>query len=317
MLLRYLAIMSYADPSLEALLQRLLTQYQPRYTEGKVANYIPALAQVAPAQAGVAIATLDGKVSGAGAFEQQFSLQSVSKIFALVMAMNRLDDELWQRVNMEPSGQPFNSIVQLEWEKGIPRNPVINAGAILVSDVLVSHYSASKSAFLSFIRRLAQTDQIYADQQVYQSELEHGNRNAALAYLMKSFGNIEAEVPLVLAQYFHQCATAISCAELSRALLFLANRGVQPGTQAQICSRRDAHRVNAILSTSGMYDQSGEFAFKVGLPAKSGVGGAIVAIVPQFGVITAWSPPLNRFGNSVVAMQLITAIAEELGLSLF
>lgn len=265
---------------MQELLETLVCRYQSSYTQGRVADYIPALAGVAPQRAGIAVATLDGQLFTAGDATERFSLQSVSKIFALVMAMNRLGDNLWQRVNMEPSGQPFNSIVQLEWEKGIPRNPVINAGAILVADVLVSHYSA-------------------------------------LAYLMKSFGNIEADVPAVLAQYFHQCAIAISCSELSRALLFLANRGIQPGTNEQICSRRDAHRVNAILSTSGMYDQSGEFAFKVGLPAKSGVGGAIVAIVPQYGVITAWSPPLNRFGNSVVAMQLISHLAEELGLSLF
>ena len=298
-------------------LQQMLAQCQPLYTQGKVADYIPALAKVDGRQAAVAVATLDGQVFSAGAAEQNFSLQSISKIFGLVMAMNRLGDELWQRVNMEPSGQPFNSIVQLEWEKGIPRNPVINAGAILVADVLVSHYSASKTAFLTFLRRLTGVEAIYADPLVYQSELEHGNRNAALAYLMKSFGNIEAEVPQVLEHYFHQCATAINCKQLAQSLLFLANRGVQPGCNEQICSRRDAHRVNAILSTSGMYDQSGEFAFKVGLPAKSGVGGAIVAIVPQFGVITAWSPPLNRFGNSVVAMQLISQLAEELGLSLF
>lgn len=305
------------SPDLNALLQKLLTQCQPLHTQGKVADYIPALAQVDGRQAAVAVATLDGQVFSAGAAEQSFSLQSISKIFGLVMAMNRLGDELWQRVNMEPSGQPFNSIVQLEWEKGIPRNPVINAGAILVADVLVSHYSASKTAFLTFLRRLTGVEAIYADPLVYQSELEHGNRNAALAYLMKSFGNIEAEVPQVLEHYFHQCATAINCKQLAQSLLFLANRGVQPGCNEQISSRRDAHRVNAILSTSGMYDQSGEFAFKVGLPAKSGVGGAIVAIVPQFGVITAWSPPLNRFGNSVVAMQLISQLAEELGLSLF
>jgi glutaminase len=300
-----------------ALLQHMLAQSQPLYSTGKVADYIPALAQVAPQQAAVAVATLDGRLHSAGAAQQSFSLQSISKIFGLVMAMNRLGDELWQRVNMEPSGQPFNSIVQLEWEQGIPRNPMINAGAIVVADVLVSHYSASKTAFLTFLRRLAGEEALYADQQVYLSELEHGNRNAAMAYLMKSFGNIEADVPQVLEHYFHQCATAISCEQLARSLLFLANRGVQPQNNEQICSRRDAHRVNAILSTSGMYDQSGEFAFKVGLPAKSGVGGAIVAIVPQFGVITAWSPPLNNYGNSVVAMQLIQQLADELGLSLF
>lgn len=303
--------------AITAILQQLLEQCQPLYTQGKVADYIPALAKVAPDNAAIAVATIDGQIHTAGAADKNFSLQSVSKIFGLVMAMNRVGDDLWQRVNMEPSGQPFNSIVQLEWEQGIPRNPVINAGAILVADVLVSHYSASKSAFLTFIRRLVGEENIYADQQVYLSELEHGNRNAALAYLMKSFGNIEAEVPDVLAHYFHQCATAINCRQLATSLLFLANRGVQPHSNEQICSRRDAHRVNAILSTSGMYDQSGEFAFKVGLPAKSGVGGAIVAIVPQFGVITAWSPALNSFGNSVVGMQLISLFAEELGLSLF
>ncbi|CAM3787104.1 glutaminase B [Rheinheimera salexigens] len=303
--------------AITAILQQLLEQCQPLYSQGKVADYIPALAKVAPDNAAIAVATIDGQIHTAGAADKNFSLQSVSKIFGLVMAMNRIGDDLWQRVNMEPSGQPFNSIVQVEWEKGIPRNPVINAGAILVADVLVSHYSASKSAFLTFIRRLVGEENIYADQQVYLSELEHGNRNAALAYLMKSFGNIEAEVPDVLAHYFHQCATAINCRQLATSLLFLANRGVQPHSNEQICSRRDAHRVNAILSTSGMYDQSGEFAFKVGLPAKSGVGGAIVAIVPQFGVITAWSPALNSFGNSVVGMQLISLFAEELGLSLF
>lgn len=303
--------------NLSPLLQQLLTEYQPLAREGNVASYIPALAQVDPNLAGVAVATLDGNVFKAGAADQLFSLQSVSKIFGLVMAMNRLGDELWQRVNMEPSGQPFNSIVQLEWEHGIPRNPVINAGAILVADVLVSHYSASKTAFLTFLRSLCRCDTIYADNKVYLSELEHGNRNAALAYLMKSFGNIESEVPQVLEHYFHQCATAINCEQLATSLLFLANRGVQPVSGVQVCSRRDAHRVNAILSTSGMYDQSGEFAFKVGLPAKSGVGGCIVAIVPQVGVIAAWSPPLNRFGNSVVAMQLISKLAEELGLSIF
>src|SRR5690606_26932088 len=205
-------------------LQQMLTQCQPLYTQGKVADYIPALAQVDARQAAVAVATLDGQVFSAGAAEQNFSLQSISKIFGLVMAMNRLGDELWLRVNMEPSGQPFNSIVQLEWEKGIPRNPVINAGAILVADVLVSHYSASKTAFLTFLRRLTGVEAIYADQQVYLSELEHGNRNAALAYLMKSFGNIEAEVPQVLEHYFHQCATAINCKQLAQSLLFLANR---------------------------------------------------------------------------------------------
>lgn len=298
-------------------LQALLLTQRETYKEGKVADYIPALADVNPEQKGVAVATIDGSVIGAGDYQCPFSIQSISKVFGLAMAMNRLGDSLWQRVSMEPSGQPFNSIIQLEWEKGIPRNPVINAGALLISDVLTSHYSASKLAFLSFVRSLSGDETIRIDQRVYQSELSHGSRNAALAYLMKSFGNIEADIPNVLSHYFTQCSVTMSCQQLAQSLLFLANKGVDPRTGKAICTAKDAHRINAILSTSGMYDQSGEFAFSVGLPAKSGVGGGLIAIVPNYGVICTWSPPLNRFGNSVVGMNLVAALAEELGLSIY
>lgn len=284
---------------------------------GQVASYIPALAQVPADGLGLAVATLDGKVCGVGDSQLPFSIQSLSKVYALTMAMQLQGDLLWQRVRMEPSGQPFNSIVQLEWERGIPRNPVINAGALVVSDVLASHYSACKNTFLMFIRKLAHCQQIYANPKVYASELAHGSRNAALAYLMKSFANIEAEVPAVLEQYFHQCAIEMSCEQLAKSWLYLANRGVDPCSQQQICSAKDAHRINAILTTSGMYDQSGEFAFSVGLPAKSGVGGGIVAVVPNYGVIAAWSPPLNSFGNSCRSMQMIHQLAEQLGLSVY
>jgi len=303
--------------NLQDKLQALLLSQQGNFVQGSVADYIPALAKVNPALAGISVAAIDGKTVGVGDYQRPFSIQSISKVFGLVMAMNRIGDSLWQRVNMEPSGQPFNSIIQLEWEKGIPRNPVINAGALLVADVLTSHFSASKLAFLSFMRTLAGTEAIYVDNNVYQSELSHGNRNAALAYLMKSFGNIQADIPAILSHYFTQCSVSMSCEQLAQSLLFLANKGVDPRTNEVICSPKDAHRVNAILSTSGMYDQSGEFAFSVGLPAKSGVGGGIIAIVPGYGVICTWSPPLNKFGNSVVGVNLVAAIAEELGLSIY
>ncbi len=298
-------------------LSSILNEQKSLYLTGKVADYIPALAQVNPALMGVSVATIDGQLVGAGDDTLPFSIQSISKVFGLVMAMNRIGDTLWQRINMEPSGQPFNSIIQLEWEKGIPRNPMINAGALLISDVLASHFSASKLAFLSFIRQLAASENIQIDRDVFNSELAHGNRNAALAYLMKSFGNIDAEIPEVLSHYFTQCSVTMNCQQLATSLLFLANKGIDPLSNKVICSAKDAHRVNAILSTSGMYDQSGEFAFSVGLPAKSGVGGGIVAIVPNFGVICAWSPPLNQYGNSVVGTKLITTIAETLGLSIY
>lgn len=302
---------------LQHTIEQLLLQQKDKHKLGQVAQYIPALANVPANLMGVAVATIDGKVSGSGDYLHPFSIQSISKVFGLVMAMNRIGDSLWKRVNMEPSGQPFNSIIQLEWEKGIPRNPVINAGAILVADVLASHYSASKLAFLSFVRNLAVDQNIHIDNDVYQSEMQHGNRNAALAYLMKSFGNIEAEIPDVLSHYFTQCSVAMNCQQLAQSCLFLANKGINPISNQQICNAKDTHRINAILSTSGMYDQSGEFAFSVGLPAKSGVGGGLVAIVPGYGVICSWSPPLNSFGNSVVGMNVISKLAEEFGLSIF
>lgn len=305
-----------APDNLSSLLKRVHKQAQ-KLGDGVVANYIPALAEVNPDQCALSVATLDGKITSQGDSQTAFSIQSISKVFGLMLAMERVGDDLWQRVQMEPSGQPFNSIVQLEWEKGIPRNPMINAGAILVSDVLVSHYSASKSALLSMVRNLCGSDHVQADSRVHQSELEHGSRNSALAYLMKSFGNIEADVAEVLDHYFWQCSLTMSTEDLARSLAFLANRGTCPFSGKRITSHREAQRINALMSTSGMYDQSGQFAFTVGLPAKSGVGGGIVAIVPDYGVIAAWSPPLNNYGNSVRGMEMIRKVATELGLSVY
>lgn len=301
----------------ELLLQEILAEALELPVSGEPASYIPALAAINPNQCGIAVANLDGEVHVAGDADVPFSIQSISKVYGLVLAMLRMGDSLWQRVRMEPSGQAFNSIVQLEWEHGIPRNPFINAGAIVVADTLVRHYSASRSAILNFTRALAENPEIYVNQTIFQSEKEHGSRNAALAYLMKSFGNIEAEVEHTLEHYFYQCSIEMSCRDVARSLTFLANRGIQPHNGDLVCSRRDTHRINAIMQTSGMYDQSGQFAFEIGLPAKSGVGGGIVAIVPNYGVICAWSPRLNSFGNSCLGMYMITRLAEKLGLSVY
>lgn len=301
----------------ELLLQEILDEALALPLSGETASYIPALAAVDPNQCGIALANLDGDVHVAGDADVPFSIQSVSKVYGLVLAMLRMGDDLWCRVRMEPSGHAFNSIVQLEWEHGIPRNPFINAGAIVVADTLVSHYSTSKSALMSFIRGLADNPDIQVNQTIFQSEKAHGSRNAALAYLMKSFANIEATVEEALDHYFYQCSVDMSCRDVARSLSFLANRGVQPHSGDMICSRRDAHRINAILQTSGMYDQSGEFAFEVGLPAKSGVGGGIIAVVPNYGVICAWSPRLNQYGNSCLGMYMITRLAQKLGLSVY
>ncbi|TDP27330.1 L-glutaminase [Idiomarina aquatica] len=306
----------HAPDDLNRLLQDIYDEAMT-ITSGKVADYIPALAEVNPDYCALTLATLDGEVFNVGDTKEHFSIQSVSKIFGLMLAMERLGDDLWQRVKMEPSGQAFNSIVQLEWEQGIPRNPMINAGAILVSDVLVSHYSASKNAVLSLVRSLCGNDKIYADHDVHLSEKEHGHRNAALAHLMKSFDNIESDVDELLDHYFWQCAITMTGENLARSFTFLANDGVCPFSKKEIMSKRDSQRINALLSTSGMYDQSGEFAFTVGVPAKSGVGGGIVAIVPDFGVISAWSPRLNDYGNSARGMFMVRELANRLGLSVY
>jgi len=306
----------HAPDNLQALLESALKQAKQIHT-GKVADYIPALANVDAERCALTLVTLDGHLTHVGDADEAFSIQSISKIFGLMLAMDRIGDDLWKRVQMEPSGQPFNSIVQLEWERGIPRNPMINAGAILVSDVLVSHYSASKSAVLSMVRNLCGSERVSADHDVHQSEKDHGSRNAALAFLMKSFGNIDGPVEAVLDHYFWQCALAMSTNQLARSLAFLANRGVCPLSNKRIMSHRDTQRINALLSTSGMYDQSGEFAFTVGLPAKSGVGGGLVAIVPDYGVLAAWSPPLNDYGNPARGMEMVRYVATELGLSVY
>lgn len=284
---------------------------------GRVTCNIPALAKADPSGCGITIATLDGELYTAGDAETVFSIQSISKVFSLVLSLQRQSTELWSRVGMEPSGQPFNSIMQLEWEQGVPRNPFINAGAIVVADTLVSHFSASRPAFLSFLRKLSGNTQLMVNDEVVVSETQHGSRNAALAHLMKSFGNIEGEVDRVLDHYFYQCSVEMACTDLARSLLFLANGGTQPHSGEIVCSKRDAHSINAILSTSGMYEQSGRFAFSAGLPAKSGIGGGVVAIVPGYGVITAWSPPLNAHGNSARAVWMITQLARQLGLSIY
>jgi len=306
----------HAPDDLKSLLEEIHQQAM-KITEGHVADYIPALAEVDPELCGLTLATLDGEVFNVGDTQEQFSIQSISKVFGLMLAMERLGEDLWDRVKMEPSGQAFNSIVQLEWEKGIPRNPMINAGAIVVSDVLVSRYSASKNAVLSLVRSLCGNDNVYADNIVHQSEKEHGHRNAALAHLMKSFGNIDAEVDELLDHYFWQCALTMSCENLARSFTFLANDGICPFSKKKIMSKRDSQRINALLSTSGMYDQSGEFAFTVGVPAKSGVGGGMIAVVPDFGVICSWSPRLNSYGNSARGMYMVRELANRLGLSVY
>lgn len=287
--------------------------------EGRVADYIPALARVDPRQFGISIVTTDGRVASAGDAETPFSVQSVSKVFTLVLAINRLDEALWSRVGREPSGSRFNSIVQLEREKGIPRNPFINAGALVVTDAVIAGGKPSEAItdIAGFMRRLAMDESVSIDPEVATSEADTGFRNASLAYFLRSFDNLQSPVEQVLEVYFNQCALRMTCHQLARAGLFLAQDGLDPLNKIQVTSPERTRRINAIMMTCGHYDGSGDFAFKVGLPGKSGVGGGILAIAPRRASIAVWSPGLCEAGNSLVGAMALQRLAALTGWSVF
>jgi glutaminase len=285
---------------------------------GRVADYIPALARVNPGQFGIAVVAADGTEYFAGNAETPFSIQSVSKVFALTLALGRVGDAIWKRVGREPSGSAFNSIVQLESERGIPRNPFINAGAIVVSDALLTGHGARETIgdLLRFVRQLAGDDGVEIDSEVAHSEAATGFRNFALANYMKAFGNLENAVEDALKVYFHQCALTMNCRQLARAGRYLVNQGAQPdGTM--IISPEAARRIAALMLSCGHYDGSGEFAFRVGIPGKSGVGGGIMAVVPGKASIAVWSPGLNERGNSKLGSLALERLAERTGWSVF
>ncbi len=265
---------------------------------GTVASYIPELQKVSPDKFGVHLCTVDGGNFAFGDSEEKFSIQSISKVLSLTMAFEIEEDKLWKRVGVEPSGNPFNSLVQLEYDEGIPRNPFINAGAIVIADVLVSKLKKPKEDFIEFVRQLSGNDQIDYCDRVAQSEKSKGHRNAALCNLMKSFGNIENDIDEVIDFYFDLCSIEMTCSELARTFLFLANYGKDPVSGDKIISSSKSKRINAVMQLCGLYDEAGEFSFKVGLPGKSGVGGGIAVVHPGKYSMVVWSPRLNKKGNS-------------------
>ena len=287
--------------------------------EGKVADYIPALARVDANRFGLAVITCDGQMAEYGDAWLPFSIQSISKVFTLTMALQRMGESLWVRVGREPSGSRFNSIVQLEAEGGVPRNPFINAGAIVVTDAVLAGRTSGEAVddIRDTLRRLAGADTIDVDKEVATSEAATGYRNYSLANFMKGFDNLHSPVEDVLQTYFHQCSLRITCRQLARAGLFLANEGVDPLTGEVVISPEHARRINAIMMTCGHYDASGEFAFQVGLPGKSGVGGGILTIVPDVAAVAVWSPGLNAVGNSQVGTLALERLAARMRWSVF
>jgi len=304
---------------LEAALEEIAAEMAARTDRGEVASYIPQLSRVDPRKFGIAVATNDGRMLMAGDADEPFSIQSVSKVFTLTLALGEIGDSLWKRVGREPSGNPFNSIVQLEHEAGIPRNPFINAGAIVISDILLAGHQPRETIgeIVRFLQFLTDDDTIAIDHQVAASERATGFRNFALANYMKSFNNLRHAPELSLGVYFHQCAIAMSCRQLALAGRFLANSGINPATGHAVISPERARRIGALMLTCGHYDGSGDFAFRVGIPGKSGVGGGILAIVPGVASLAVWSPGLNANGNSKLGSIALEKLARRMNWSVF
>lgn len=304
---------------LQNVVDDIADEMRARPDRGEVASYIPELAKVESGAFGIAIVDAEGRVAAAGDCDQPFSIQSISKVFTLTLALGKVGESLWERVGREPSGSPFNSIVQLEAEHGIPRNPFINAGAIAVTDAILAGHEPREALgeILRFLQFLADDPTVYIDEAVAASEQRTRFRNSALANYMKAFGNLTNPVEHTLGVYFHQCAIAMSCRQLATAGRFLAHGGRNPASDHLVVKPDRARRINAVMLTCGHYDGSGEFAYRVGLPGKSGVGGGILAVVPGKASIAVWSPGLDDWGNSHLGRIALERLTKRLGWSVF
>ncbi|SNS85728.1 L-glutaminase [Ekhidna lutea] len=302
----------------QGILNVIEDKIQGEKLQGNVASYIPELAKIKPGKLGMHLTSVIGEEFHFGDSEERFSIQSISKVFSLTLALLKEKDEIiWERVDVEPSGDPFNSLVQLEYENGIPRNPLINSGALVICDILVSHLDNPKKEYLEFVRRIAGNATIDYNERVAASEKEEGFNNRAMINLMKGYGNIHNDVEEVLDFYFDTCSISMSCRELAQTFVMYANQGKLLKDQKRVLSEVHTKRINAIMQTCGFYDEAGEFSFRVGLPGKSGVGGGIVAVYPNMYSVAVWSPKLNEKGNSTAGMRALELLTEITGSSIF
>lgn len=284
---------------------------------GQLATYIPELENVNSESFGVYISSFNHSNFGIGNYLDKFSIQSIAKVLSISLAYRIVGEKIWERVGVEPSGTSFNSLVQLEADNGIPRNPFINAGALVISDILLSNLTKPKEDFLAFVRGITNDTAINYSTEISMSEMNVGFRNVALCNLIKSLGNIQNKPSDVLDFYFDLCSIQMNCKQLSELFIFLANDGYSIGENKQILTQSQSKRINALMQTCGFYDESGEFAFKVGLPGKSGVGGGIVAVHPKHYTIVVWSPKLNAKGNSYRGMKFLEEFTTQTKLSIF
>ncbi len=284
---------------------------------GEVAAYIPELAMVDAEKFGVCLSTIDGQIYHVGDWQEHFSIQSIVKVMLLSMAYTKLGGQLWQRVGVEPSGTPFNSLGTLEHDNGIPRNPFSNAGALVVCDVLLDVYDDPKQAILEMFRDISGDPGIEFDPVVAASEKATGYRNVALVNFLRSLGNINNHVEQVFNLYLDCCSISMNSEQLARSFLVYANNGKTLDGQTQLLNSSQTKRMNAIMLTCGFYDEAGDFAYQVGLPGKSGVGGGIVAVLPKHFSIAVWSPRLNEKGNSYRGLKFLERFTSATGESIF
>ena len=301
----------------QKLLEDIYSQVLPLAGKGKVADYIPALANVSPDHFGMCLNNVDGEVFAIKDADVRFSIQSISKVFALAMCLAVKGETLWKRVGKEPSGTAFNSLVQLEVEHGIPRNPFINAGALVLADIMLTSFENPEEEFLAFVRELCGSETVGYNDEVALSERETGFLNAAIVNLLKYHKNIECDVERVLRFYFQMCSVEMNCRELAKAFLAFADHGGDFRHAGIELTRSQIKRMNAIMQTCGFYDEAGEFSYLVGLPGKSGVGGGIAAIHPHRYAVAVWSPRLNSKGNSVMGMKALEILTTETSESIF
>ncbi len=301
-------------------IEKLIETYKAYTACGNVANYIPELGKANPTDFGVCVYTMDGQSYCAGDFEKPFTIQSVSKPLVLLLAlMDHGEEVVFQHVGKEPTGDPFNSIVRLEtFDEHQPFNPMINAGAIAVASLIKGDSVDHRfERILDMLRKITGNNNIGMNESVYKSEMQTGNRNRSMGYFMKDVGIIKGDVEEVLDLYFRQCSIEMTCKDIAAAALTLANHGKSVETGEELIPRRYARIATTFMMTCGMYDASGEFALDVGIPAKSGVGGGILAAVPGKMGIGVYGPALDEKGNSVWGTRLLTDLSKEYDLSLF
>jgi len=298
------------------ILAEIAEEVRPLVGQGRTADYIPPLADVPRDRFGMVLRTVGNEAYSVGHAQERFSIQSIAKVFSLTLATRLEGDAVWERVSREPSGTAFNSLVQLEVERGIPRNPFLNAGALVVLDMVLSHQREGEDLVLDFVRRAGANPAVGYDPVVAAAERATGHRNRALAHFLKSFGNLRNDPDRVLDAYFLLCSIAMSCSELASAFQYLATGGLAADGE-EVATARQVKRVNAVMLTCGVYDEAGDYAYRVGLPAKSGVGGGVVAVMPGRFVTAVWSPCLSEKGNSLAGTMALELLTTKTALSVF